>query len=94
MRYELALAKIAACDVEDCTEQLLCVQLAVGVGQAPVVVDVGDEQGNRPTCTSSLSDRDRGGIDERVVRRELLLVEKDKRVRTRGRGNESDVARF
>lgn len=82
MRHELAFTQIGAREIEDRSQDLLRVALAEVLDQLSIVVDVGDEQRNRPADGASLCNRDRRRIDEGVVGREAaLLIEKNGKLR-------------
>lgn len=89
MRHQLSFPEIGARELEDGAKHTLGVRLAVVIGEVSVVVDVRDEQRNRPLDGARLGNGDRGGVDEGVVcGKTPLLIEKDGMLLRAGAGRD------
>lgn len=78
MGDELTLSEVGPSQIENRSQDPLGVGFAVIARQPPIVIDVRDEQRDRPAAGTRLGNGCRSGVDKGVVRRESsLLVEKN-----------------
>jgi len=78
MGHELTLSEIGARQVENGSKDLLGIGLTVVCCQSAVLIDISDEQSDRPAPGTRLGNGCHSGVDKGVVSRESsLLIEKD-----------------
>jgi hypothetical protein len=78
MSDELTLSEIGSSQVENGSKDLLGIGLTVVRRQSAIVIDISDEQSDRPAPGTRLGNGCHSGVDKGVVSRESsLLIEKD-----------------